>query len=92
MNMKEANIAEITKRNILSNASYRCEVCGTALGYGKDEERPRYYFIIPIMQGGEKKETNVSVMCPTDGERFKELDQDLLLRRAMYREMAEPDT
>ena len=90
--MKEANIAEITKRNILSNASYMCEVCGTTLGYGKDEERPKFFFILPIMQGGEKKEANVTVLCPGDGERFKELDRDLLLRKAMYREMAEPDT
>ncbi|MFV2040857.1 MAG: HNH endonuclease [Candidatus Hydrothermarchaeales archaeon] len=90
--MKEANIAEMTKRNILANAGYRCEVCGVALGYGKEEQHPQFYFIIPIVQGGEKKETNVAVLCPSDGEGFKEIERDLLLRKAMYREMAEPDT
>ncbi len=90
--MIEANIAEMTKRNILANASYRCEVCGAALGYGKEEENPKFYFIIPPLQGGEKKETNVSVLCPKDSERLTELDKDYLLDKAMYREIAEPDT
>jgi hypothetical protein len=90
--MAEANIAEMTKRNILANASYRCEVCGVPLGYGKDEEKPKFHFIIPPLQGGEKKETNVSVLCPNDGDRFNELDKDYLLDKAMYREIAEPDT
>ncbi len=90
--MEEANIAEITKRNILANASYRCEVCGVPLGYGKDEERPRVYFIIPLLQGGLRKDTNIAVLCSKDGDRFNELDKDYLLDKAMYREIAEPDT
>jgi hypothetical protein len=90
--MKEANIAEMTKRNILSNASYRCEVCGIALGYGKDEERPHFYFITPIFQGGKNTETNISVLCEKDGQRFNELDKEYLKDKAMYREIAEPDT
>ncbi len=92
MHMKEANIAEMTKRNILANTGFRCQVCGIALGYGKDEERPKFYFIKPILHGGEKKETNVAVLCSNDGERFNELDKTHLLDTAMYRELAEPDT
>jgi hypothetical protein len=90
--MVEANIAEMTKRNILANANYHCEVCGIALGYGKEEESPHYYFIVPPLQGGERTETNVAVLCSNDGQRFRELDRDYLLDKAMYREMAEPDT
>jgi hypothetical protein len=90
--MNEANIAEMTKRNILSNAFYKCEVCGVRLGYGKEEERPHYYFINSPLHGGKRIQTNVSVLCSKDGERFPELDKDYLLNKAMYREIAEPDT
>jgi hypothetical protein len=90
--MNEANIAEMTKRNILANANYRCEVCGVGLGYGQDEETPHYYFIVPPLQGGKRIETNVAVLCSKDGESFHKLDREYLLNTAMYREMAEPDT
>jgi hypothetical protein len=90
--MTVANIAEMTKRNILANANYRCEVCGVALGYGKDEETPHFYFIVPPLQGGKRIETNVALLCSIDGQRFHELDRGYLLDTAMYREMAEPDT
>ncbi len=90
--MKEADLYEIEKRNILSNANFRCEACGARIGYGKDEERPRFYYIVPILQGGERKETNVAVLCPKDSDRFRELSREDLLRKAMYREVAEPDT
>ncbi|MFQ5800325.1 MAG: hypothetical protein ACE5HH_01225 [Candidatus Hydrothermarchaeales archaeon] len=90
--MNEAKIAEITKRSILSNANNRCEVCSIPLGYGKDEEKPHFYYIIPLFQGGEDIETNITVLCEKDGERFHELDKETLKERAMYRENAEPFT
>ncbi len=90
--MKEANIAEITKRSILSNANFCCEICGRALGYGKKEERPLFLYIIPPFQGGGDKETNVTVLCSADGQRFNQFDKELLKTKAMYREQAEPFT
>lgn len=90
--MKEANIAEMTKRNILSNALFKCEACGVKLGYGKNEERPNFYYINNPLQGGEKKETNITILCKKDGENSDQLDKDRLKDRAMYREMAQPDT
>jgi hypothetical protein len=90
--MNEANIAEITKRNILSNAGFRCEVCGITLGYEKDIETPHFYFLLPPLQGGNRKETNVTVLCLKDGERLNELDKEYLQEKVLYREVAEPDT
>jgi hypothetical protein len=90
--MKEADIAEVSKRNILSHANYRCEACGKTLGYGKDEESPHFYWIVQPFQGGEKKDTNLTVLCETDGNQFHKLDKKKLNDRVMYREVAEPDT
>ncbi len=90
--MKEADIAEISKRNILSNASFKCEACGKRLGYGKDEERPRFYWIVQPFQGGKEVDTNLTVLCENDGNQFHKLDKERLKERAMYREIAEPDT
>lgn len=90
--MKEANIAEMTKRNILANAFFKCEVCSKTLGYGKEEETPHFYYIIPLLNGGTTKETNIAVLCAEDGARLHKLDKEDLLRVAMYREIAEPDT
>lgn len=90
--MNEANIAEIAKRSILSNAGFKCEVCGISLGYVKDEERPHFYYITPLFQGGEDTETNITVLCEKDGQQLHELDKEQLKEKAMYREIAEPDT
>lgn len=90
--MNEANIAEISKRSLLSNAGYRCEACGVRLGFEKDVEAPHFYYIIPPFQGGEKTDTNITVLCEKDGQRLNELDKERLKEKVLYREVAEPDT
>jgi len=84
--MNEANLAEVTKRTILSNANYRCEACGALLGYGKDDNKPHFHYLLHPFQGGSDSPTNITVLCEEDSRRFTELDKDELKRKVLNRE------
>ena len=87
----EAKLAEITKTNILERAKKKCEICGARLGYGEGEVKPEFHYIVPPFKGGSSHmHTNISVLCPTDGERIDEipikvLNDKISSRETMYR-------
>ncbi|RMF91822.1 MAG: hypothetical protein D6733_00065 [Methanobacteriota archaeon] len=84
--MNEANIGEVPKRNILSSACYKCEACGAVLGFGKEDKKPHFHYLVHPMQGGDQSHSNITVLCPEDSARFHELDRDELKRKVENRE------